>query len=86
MMPAEVTNVPIVVRSLIGHLEMIAQNEPDRPLTTYQVEGFNWILSHARAQYTDQRLQEMDLLTANESHTVEQALERLRGIAEVVQA
>ncbi len=85
-MPVEVTNVPIVLQSLIGHLEMIAKNEPDRPLTTYQVEGFNWILSHARAKYTDRRLQEMDLLTANGGHTVEEALERLRGIAEVVQA
>jgi hypothetical protein len=85
-MPAEVTNVPIVLQSLIGHLEMIAKNDPGRPLTTYQVEGFNWILSHARARYTDRRLQDMELLTADGGHTVEETLERLRGIAEMVQA
>ena len=85
-MPAEVTNVPLVLDSLMGHLEMIAKKEPDRPLTTYQVEGFNWLLSHARAKYTDRRLLEMELLTPDGGHTVEETQERLRGIAEVVQA
>lgn len=83
-MPAEVTSVPIVLQSLLGHLEMIEKTEPDRPLTTYQVEGFNWLLSHARAKYTDRRLQAMEPLAVDGGHTVSEALERLRAVAEVV--
>ena len=85
-MPAEVTDVPIVLQSLIGHLEMIAKAEPDRPLTSYQVEGFNWLLSHARAKYSDRRLQEIAPLTPDGGHTVAETLERLQAITEVVLA
>lgn len=83
-MPAEVTSVPIVLQSMLGHLEQIAKTEPERALTEYQVSGFNWLLSHARAKYSDRRLQEVDPLTAEGGHTVEEALERLRAMADVV--
>lgn len=85
-MPAEVTSVPIVLQSLLGHLEGIAKSEPDRPLTPYQVDGFNWLLSHAQAKYSDRRLLEMAPLTPDGGHTVAGTLERLQGIAEVVLA
>lgn len=85
-MPAEVTSVPIVLQSLIGHLEMIAKAEPDRPLTAYQVDGFNWLLGHAQARYSDRRLQELAPLTPAGGHTVAETLERLQAIAEVVLA
>lgn len=84
-MPAEVTSVPIVLRSLLGHLENIARTDPARPLTAYQRDAFNWLLSHARARYSDRRLQDMPLLPADGLPTVEEALERLRAIADVVQ-
>ena len=85
-MPAEVTSVPIVLQSLIGHLELIAKAEPDRPLTAYQVEGFNWLLSHAQARYSDRRLQELAPLAPEWGQTVAETLERLQAIAEVVLA
>ena len=85
-MPAEVTSVPIVLQSLIGHLEMIAKADPDRALTTYQVDGFNWLLGHARARYSDRRLQELAPLRPEGGHTVAETLERLQAIAEVVLA
>ena len=85
-MPAEVTSVPIVLQSLIGHLELIAKAEPDRPLTAYQVEGFNWLLSHAQAKYSDRRLQELAPLAPEGGQTVAETLERLQAIAEVVLA
>ena len=83
-MSAEVTSVPVVLQSLMGHLEHIAKTEPDRPLTEYQVSGFNWLLSHARARYSDRRRVAMEFLTAAGGHTVEEALERLRAMADVV--
>ena len=85
-MPAEVTSVPIVLQSLMGHLEYIAKTEPDRPLTAYQASGFNWLLGHARAKYSDRRLVDMAPLTPEGGHTVGEALERLRAVAEVVLA
>ncbi len=85
-MPAEVTDVPIVLRSLIGHLEMIAKADPDRPVTAYQVDGFNWLLSHARAKYSDRRLQDMPPLRPEGGHTVAETLGRLQAMAEVVLA
>ena len=85
-MPAEVTDVPIVLRSLMGHLEMIAKTDPDRPLTAYQAEGFNWLLSHARAKYSDRRLLEMAPLAPEGGHTVAGMLERLQAMSEVVLA
>jgi hypothetical protein len=63
-MPAEVTSVPIVLQSMLGHLEYIAKTEPERSLTEYQVSGFNWLLEGG--------------------HTVEEALDRLRAMADVV--
>ncbi|HYB73936.1 MAG TPA: hypothetical protein VED18_11215 [Candidatus Sulfotelmatobacter sp.] len=85
-MPAEVTSVPIVLQSLLGHLEGIAKADPERPLTAYQAGGFNWLLGHARAKYSDRRLVDMAPLTPEGGHTVGEALERLRAMAEVVLA
>jgi len=83
-MPAEVSSVPIVLQSLIGHLEGIAKTDAERPLTEYQVSGFNWLLGHARARYSDRRLVDMEFLTTGGGHTVDEALHRLRAMADVV--
>ncbi len=85
-MPAEVTSVPVVLQSLLGHLEGIAKADPGRSLTAYQAGGFNWLLGHARAKYSDRRLVDMAPLTPEAGHTVGEALERLRAMAEVVLA
>ena len=83
-MPAEVTNVPIVLTSLMGHLERIAAADPDRQLTAYQREGFNWVLGHSRAKFSDARLQRIEPIAAPEAPSVGETLERLRAVAEVV--
>ena len=83
-MAAEVTNVPIVLTSLIGHLEPIAAADPDRPVTAYQRNGFNWLLGHSLAKYTDRRLREIEPLPADAEPTVAEVLERVRTIAAVV--
>ncbi|HEY7677016.1 MAG TPA: hypothetical protein VIG69_08075 [Candidatus Methylomirabilis sp.] len=78
--------MPIVLQSLMGHLESIAKADPDRPLTAHQAGGFNWLLGHARAKYSDRRLLDLAPLTPEGGHTVGEALERLRAMAEVVLA
>jgi hypothetical protein len=83
-MPTEVTNVPIVLTSLIGHLEGIAASDADRPLTAYQRQGFNWVLGHARARYSDVRLRAVEPFPEGDEATVAETLERLRALAAVV--
>lgn len=81
---AENPQLPLVVRSFLGHLDLQAKKQPDRSLTAEQVTTFNWLLEQARLRFPHPRVQALRPMADQDALTVMELHGRVQTLAEAM--
>ncbi len=81
---AENPKLPLVVRSLLGRLELQVQNQPDRTLTGEQVTTLNWLLEEAKLGFSHRPIQLLPPLGAEEALTATDLLAQVEALAKAM--